>query len=305
MWKVLILLFILVYLCLTYYYFKFSVLRRPEPRFSESKYRNSNKYSPYAERIIDGILWFREQKTETVKIKSNDNLILVADLLPAINSDKVIILFHGYHSTAYNDFSYMIKYYHNKGYNLLLVNQRAHGKSEGKHIGFGVLERIDCLSWSKYVVDRFGKNVEIYLHGVSLGASSVLMASNAGLPDNVKGIIADSGFTSPNEIISKVIKDKYKLPGWLFVPAMSMYCNIFAHYGFYDFSTVDALANSSIPILIIHGKADDYVPCWMSKKSYDAAIGLKKILLVENAGHGMSYLEDEAKYLKEIENFLT
>jgi len=304
MFEIIILLLLLIYLCITYYYFKFAVVRRITPRFSESKYRNSDKYKNYADEIIESIKWYREQNTEEIKIKSDDGLILVGNFFPGIHSSKTIILFHGYHSTAYNDFACLIKYYHEKNYNLIIVDQRAHGRSEGKYIGFGVLERTDAKKWVEYVYNRFGTDMDIYLHGMSLGATTVLMASNFTFPRSVRGIIADCGFTSPNEIICKVIKDKYKLPGWLFVPMMSIYSRIFARYGFYDFSTKKALKHANVPILFFHGKGDTYVPSYMSEESFNACASPKKLVLVDDAVHGMSFLKDKEKCIKELEEFL-
>ena len=304
MFEIIVLLLLIIYLYLTYLYFRMAVVRRITPRFSESKYRESEKYKDYADEIIENIKWYRKQKLEEIKIKSGDGLILVGNYFPGIHSSKTIILFHGYHSTAYNDFAGLIKYYHEKNYNLIIVDQRGHGRSEGKYIGFGVLERKDAKKWVEYAYNRFGTDMTIYLHGMSLGATTVLMASNFIFPKNVRGIIADCGFTSPNEIISKVIKDKYRLPGWLFVPMMSLYSRFFAHYGFYDFSTKKALKNAKVPILLFHGTGDKYVPSYMSEENFNACSLPKKLVLIDGAVHGMSFFKDKARCIKELEEFL-
>lgn len=146
-----------------------------------------------------------------VYIKSFDGLRLYGALLESEKfSDKIIICVHGFTGSGKKDFASLARTYYLNGYNVLLVDNRAHGQSEGKYVGFGVLDRLDLRNWVKYTVNRFGSNIKIFLHGISMGGATVLMASSI-MPKNVRGIIADCGFTSVDEIFEYVLKRDYHL----------------------------------------------------------------------------------------------
>lgn len=166
---------------------------------------------------------------EDVYIRSHDGLRLRGRYYETSPGAPVQILFHGYRSNAVRDFSGGLRLALNSGCNALLVDQRAHGGSEGKHLGFGVLERRDCLDWIEYVNKRCGSGVPIVLVGVSMGAATVLMAAGLELPDNVVGVIADCGYTSPKEIICKVAVDM-KLPSRLLYPLVRLGARLFAGF---------------------------------------------------------------------------
>lgn len=190
------------------------------------------------------------------------------------------------------------------GFNVLLVDQRAHGESEGKYLTFGVNERFDCLSWASYAAERFGNDVKIYLYGISMGASTVLMASALPLPKSVSGIVADCGYTSPKDIIFSVLRDHH-------VPAAPVYAvarlgaKLFCGFDLDSASAPDALSRSHIPVLFIHGDDDRFVPCRMSRENFEAsAAEHKKLLIVHNAGHGLSYMLDRPAYLSALHEFL-
>ena len=125
-----------------------------------------------------------------------------------------------------------------------------------------------------------------------MGASTVMMAASLPLPENVKGIVADCGFTSPADIIAKVAKQSFHVNGKAVVAVLNPLCRMIGGFSLYECFTPQILANSDIPILFIHGKSDDFVPCDMSVESYNAARGKKEICLVEGAGHGLGYLVD-------------
>lgn len=213
-----------------------------------------------------------------------------------------IIMFHGYRSIAEVDFGCAMDYYYSQGYELVLVDQRASGKSSGTWIGFGVLERYDCLSWIRYLNAEY-QPLPTYLSGISMGCTTVLMALGLELPSNVKGVVADCGFTSPKDIIRHVMGRKLHLPSGLLMPVMSLFTKIFAGYSYNEYSTVEALKNNRIPVLFIHGKEDHYVPHEMTIQNYEACISEKRLVLVEGAGHGTSYLQDKPLVEKELADF--
>lgn len=242
---------------------------------------------------------------EDVFITSFDGLRLHAKFYAASERKAPVqIMFHGYKSSAERDFCGGLREGIDGGFNVLLVDQRAHGESEGKYLTFGVNERFDCLSWASYAAERFGNDVKIYLYGISMGASTVLMASALPLPKSVSGIVADCGYTSPKAIICSVLRDHH-------VPAAPVYAvaklgaRLFCGFDLDSASAPDALRRSHIPVLFIHGDDDRFVPCRMSRENFEAsAAEHKKLLIVHNAGHGLSYMLDRPAYLSSLHSFL-
>lgn len=242
---------------------------------------------------------------EDVFITSFDGLRLHAKFYAASERKAPVqIMFHGYKSSAERDFCGGLREGIDGGFNVLLVDQRAHGESEGKYLTFGVNERFDCLSWASYAAERFGNDVKIYLYGISMGASTVLMASALPLPKSVSGIVADCGYTSPKDIIFSVLRDHH-------VPAAPVYAvarlgaRLFCGFDLDSASAPDALSRSHIPVLFIHGDDDRFVPCRMSRENFEAsAAEHKKLLIVHNAGHGLSYMLDRPAYLSALHEFL-
>lgn len=242
---------------------------------------------------------------EDVFITSFDGLRLHAKFYAASERKAPVqIMFHGYKSSAERDFCGGLREGIDGGFNVLLVDQRAHGESEGKYLTFGVNERFDCLSWASYAAERFGNDVKIYLYGISMGAATVLMASALPLPKSVSGIVADCGYTSPKDIIFSVLRDHH-------VPAAPVYAvaclgaRLFCGFDLDSASAPEALSHSRIPVLFIHGDDDRFVPCRMSRENFEAsAAERKKLLIVPNAGHGLSYMLDRPAYLSALHEFL-
>ncbi len=247
--------------------------------------------------------WLKEQKMEKIQIQSYDGLMLTGHYLPTENAKRTLILVHGWHGNWIHDFGYIAEFLHNEHNNLLLIDQRCHGESEGKYIGLGVLERYDVLAWADYMAKRLEGSMPLYLAGVSMGATSVMMASSLELPSEVKGIIADCGFTSPEAIVSCIMNAKRKLPGKFLIEAASALSKLKAGYRYNEYSTLDAVQNTHIPILFIHGTADRFVPMKMTLENFDACTSEKELLLAEGAGHGMSYFDNTEQYEKKLRAF--
>lgn len=281
------------------YFFQFAVYYKP---FRVGKDKAKIESHP---RIREGMEWYSNQAREWIYEKSFDGLSLAAEYLPAdVETLRgVLILMHGFRGSVARDFSCAVRFYHELGFHLLLPHQRAHGKSEGRFLTFGVKERYDCQMWANYTKERFGADLPIFLDGISMGASTVLMAAGLELPENVKGIIADCGFTSPWDIFRVVMKKWFKLPAFPMLHLTSAYSKLVAGFGFKDYSTQEALKNSHLPVLFVHGTADELVPSWMSEANYQACHGPKQLVLVEGAAHGFSFLEDEEQCKEALISF--
>lgn len=235
--------------------------------------------------------------------KSFDGLKLHARLYLTDPSAPVQILFHGYHGNPVRDFSGGIPLGLSQGCNIIAVDERAHCESEGKCLTFGILERRDVLSWIDYALERFGADTPIVLVGISMGAATVLMASNQPMPANVKGIMADCGYTSPADIIAKVMKDM-KLPPKLLMPFVRLGARIFGHFDLDEITAPQALSQTDLPVLLIHGEDDRFVPCEMSRRNYAACRSDAALFTVPGAAHGISYIVDYDGYVGAQRKFL-
>ena len=241
---------------------------------------------------------------EDVYISSYDGLKLHAKLYTGSSpAAPVQILFHGYKSGAERDFCGGLQFAREGGYNVLLVDERAHGKSEGKCLTLGIKERYDCLSWVNYAVERFGAETKILLYGMSMGATTVLMATGLDLPKNVVGVAADCGYTSPSAIVKKVLADAHA-PVFLLYPLARLCGLVYGGFDVEEASAPEALAKCKIPALFVHGGDDRFVPCDMGRENYAAcASDYKRLLIVPGAGHGLSYMLDKKAYLDALHEF--
>ena len=237
---------------------------------------------------------------EDIYINSFDKLKLHARLYLNPDSNKVAILCHGYRGTPCRDFSggavEMIKL----GYNVILIDERAHGSSQGHSITFGVRETKDVISWANYARNRFGENIELVLVGISMGGATVLMAS-----DKVgkAKIIADCPYSSPKIVLQQTVK-AMGLPIPIVYPLLNLTSIVFVHTNLNKVSAFESIKNTENKILIIHGNSDSVVPNWISNDLYLDYPDKIQYELFEGADHGMSYLVDKARYQKIIKDFL-
>lgn len=235
---------------------------------------------------------------------SEDGLKLHATWFPKGNQDKVVICFHGYTSEGMKDYIGLSGYYLKKGYSMLLVDERAHGKSEGKYIGFGCLDRKDAYKWIQMVLERCGKDVEILLHGTSMGGATVLMTSSLDLPMQVKGIISDCAFTSPKEVFTHVLKNMIHLPAFPIIQLSDIFNQKLAGYGLDECNAAREVKKAKVPILFIHGSGDTFVPNSMCEELYSNCTSEKQKLIVEGAAHAESYYKDTESYEKALDAFI-
>lgn len=265
---------------------------------------NTEQYTPYAAQAGQMIRHALTIPYEAVSITSYDGLALCGKYYSAAPEAPWLIMFHGYRSGAERDFSGGLPFGIESGFNILLVDQRAHGKSGGRCLTFGIKERRDCLSWVEYVRSQTNNSVKIALYGMSMGAATVLMATALDLPENVVGIVADCGYNSPSAIIKKVLRDR-RFPLFPTYTLLRLGGMLFGGFDLEAATAASAMEQCDIPVLFIHGEDDRFVPCDMGYQNYSCCRSPEKELLtVPGAGHGMSYMVDKLTYLQAVSTFL-
>lgn len=267
---------------------------------------NEMRKSPFGEHydhVIKADQWLKQHGAQGITTRSSDGLRLHGLYVPAEDPKGTILLVHGYRSSYLVDFGPAFAYYHDLGLNLLIPEQRSHGESQGKLITFGIKESDDMLQWLKYHNAELGE-LPIILSGLSMGASTVIYMLAKTLPSNVKGVIADCGFTSPVEILSVIFRKLTHLPSKPALFVTDILTRAFAGFSIRKYDSRKILDRCSMPILMIHGTEDTFVPCVMTQAAYDACTAPKDILLVAGAEHGVSFLVDKEQYISHVENFL-
>lgn len=247
---------------------------------------------------------FSNKHLSDVTLTSDDGLKLVAKKVTHdVPSKKVAIIAHGYMGKS----DFMGQYaqlFYDEGFDVLVPDNRSHGRSEGKYVGFGWLDRKDYVKWIDSVVKEYGEEVDIVLYGLSMGAATVMMTSGEELPDQVKVIIEDCGYDSVENELAFQLKDMFNLPTFPMIPLASAYTKLRAGYSFDEASAVKQLEKNTLPMLFIHGDKDDFVPKNMVYEVYNATKGPKELVIFEGAKHADSLKKDPEKYKKTIENFL-
>lgn len=248
--------------------------------------------------------WIKQQPLETFELKSRDGYKLFANYLaPKEPSDLAVILVHGYGGvgTDMAGFAYL---YHQAGFHVLMPDNRGHGKSEGHYIGFGWHDREDTLAWADLLIRCTGQDVRLFLHGISMGGATVLMASGEVLPKQVRGIISDCAYTSVNAVLAYQMKRMYNMPHFPFLATTSALTKLKAGYFFREASALKQVRKARVPVLFIHGERDTFVPTSMVHELYAACPSEKELLLVPNAAHAMAYFEDPKAYDEAVERFV-
>lgn len=279
------------------YFYSYAVVPTEKDFMSETSEKKSAE-------LIAAENWFNNKNNRSEwQLQSKDGLKLSAYYLPAQKDQhKTVIIAHGYMGQA-SDMPQYAKIYHDLGYNVLMPDARGHGKSKGDYIGFGWPERKDYLQWIDRIVKDDSQS-EIVLHGVSMGAATVMMTSGEKLPENVKAFIEDCGYSSAKDELSYQLKDMFNLPAFPLIPVTSLITKIRAGYFFGEANAVKQLHNNTKPMLFIHGDKDDFVPFSMLDKVYGATKGPKEKYVVHGAKHAEALSTDPAMYQEKVTGFL-
>ncbi len=297
--SVILIIFIIIFFSGCYYCYWYAFKRDPKRQSAECDVPPSE----HRKKVIENIMFLMQTPFEDVEITSKDSLKLYGRYYHIKDDAPVAILFHGYRSNSFRDGSGCFKLAREYGLNILMPDQRSHGKSEGSSITFGIKEKYDCAQWVNYAVKRFGKDVKIVLIGLSMGAATVMMASDIVSKENVKGVIADCGFSSPKEILIEVA-GQMKYPRKIAYFLVKTGAKLFGGFHTEESSALTALQKTDIPVLFIHGEGDNFVPCRMSVDCHKACASEKKLFTVPGASHGMSYYVDTPGYTATVTDFL-
>ncbi len=265
-------------------------IKRKERTAEQWEEELDERWAEYASDMRREMAWFEQQEKEEVSIRSRDGLKLWASYLEAPNARGCMLLMHGFRSWSHFDFSMVLRFYYEHGLSILLVDQRSHGRSEGKYIGYGVLERYDCQQWAWYLHAKLGGRLPIFLDGVSMGATTVMMAAELEMPRSVVGVIGDCGYNSAWDQIAYCMKRWYHLPAFPLLHLMDGLCRRRAGYSLRAATAAKSLANSTLPLMLLHGTADQLVPVDNAAEITAAAREVAEKVIVEGAGHGRSYL---------------
>ena len=259
-------------------------------------------YKQHYEDMTRWILEARHLPHEDVSIISRDGLKLTGKFYEFAPGAPIELMFHGYRGSAERDMSGGVQRCFRLGRSALVVEQRCSNTSEGNVITFGIREHLDCLDWIDFTIKHYGEDVRIILTGISMGASTVLMAAGKELPNQVLGVLADCGFTSAKDIMYHVM-GQMKLPAKLCYPFVKLGARLFGHFDLDEYSANEAMKTCKVPVIFFHGEADDFVPCSMSRDNFEVCRSRKMIVTIPGAGHGLSYPTEPDTYIQTLREF--
>lgn len=250
--------------------------------------------------------WLEDYGYERYSITADDGTKLMGYLLRPEKPSKLFMFgSHGYRSEGRREFSGISQYYLSRGFNVFLVDHRASGESDGKYIGFDYFESKDCIKWLNFLNDTFGEDISIVLHGISMGSATVMMmAGDENLPGNVRLIVADCGYTSAWDEFSYKLSTM-KVPEKPLLPIVNAINIRKAGYDFRDTSAIESVKKAKVPMLFIHGGADEFVPTYMIYLLFDAcASEMKDMMVVDGADHASSFIIGREQYEAKIDEML-
>ncbi|MEG1520545.1 MAG: alpha/beta hydrolase [Clostridia bacterium] len=268
---------------------QFKIFEKPLSKLSE-KIDGDEKYSVFYAEAKKRETYLNEQPLEIVEQKSHDGLKLVGRIYASEQKSNVVVLAcHGCRSSGVSEFAFHSQYYHKKGFDMLLVDNRACGDSEGKYMTYGLKEARDNMLWIKYILNRYGDDVKIILHGISMGAATVLIMSGMDLPKNVVGIISESSYTSAFDEFKHQMKSALNMSPFPFLYTMNLMGILIAKCSYRKVSPLEAVKKSRTKTLFMHGGNDNYVPIEMDEKLVEACAADAELHIVDGCIHARCY----------------
>lgn len=291
-------------------FFKMTVRCKEQKRLIKKKWfqlshiKVNHPRHKFEKEYEDGKAWCMQQALQDCYIKSRDGLMLHAFYLPAADAKRFVLLSHGYKGSGFGDFAYTARFLHEKHCNLLFIDQRCCGQSEGENITFGAWEQYDVQKWAYYIARRNKEKLPIYLYGESMGAAAVLMASGQKLPDEVKGLIADCGFCSMKRQVKDMAAGWFHLHWiWLLLFRLDLFCRALAGFRMRDADTTEAMKKNKRPVLFFHGADDTYVNQKNSRYNYSICRAPKELVIIPGARHLCSAYEGKELYRAKLVSF--
>ena len=246
-----------------------------------------------------------DSNPEDITIKSIEGFDMKAWFVPVENSKRFVICVHGYRCDGPDEFSHMFPFYHDTmGYNYLLPDLTGHGRSGGNYACFGATDAKNILLWVDYLINRFGEDIEIILHGISMGAATVMNCNEMSPPDQVKIVIEDCGFISAIDEMNNTLKDMIGFRCKPIVLLGSVATKIRAGYFFSESDPLGNMYKAKNPVLFIHGEEDKFVPFRYGKMLYDACPTEKDFMWVPNTVHAFSYYNAKDEYEQKVKDFI-
>ena len=218
---------------------------------------------------------------------------------------KFVICIHGYNCNGPDECGHLFPFYHDEmGFNYLLPDLRGHGRSEGSKIGFGSFDHKDIKLWIDYLVERFGEDIEIVLHGISMGAATAMLVNNTSPREQVKLVVEDCGFTNAYDVVKNKIKTMIGFEPRIMVFFINIFCNILSGYDLKkDCNPLETMKNAKNPVMFVHGGKDPLVPFEMCGELYDACPVDKEIFTVPDAIHAFCYYDKKEQYNEKMRSF--
>lgn len=250
-----------------------------------------------------GIEFIKSTDTEYLTIRNSQNNVIASTFISSKDhSKKFVILSHGYRNYGIREFGSFFPFYYEQGINMLVIDHQAHGNSEGKYITFGYQEHLDLIRWIEYLVQNYGDDIEVYLHGISMGAATVCMASGSEeLPIQVKGIISDCSYISASKQLIRTMKSFHTPLSKTTYSLISKKLQAKCKANIDETNPIDAVKNCKVPITFIHGMNDTFVPTNDCVQLFDACSSTDKdLVLIEKAGHAQSYWYAKDQYQQAI-----
>jgi alpha-beta hydrolase superfamily lysophospholipase len=306
-WSIALLVIILILLAVSLYaghlFFNIACAAQKPLAMEEHTDDGTSPWKDFEQQHKEDIDYVMSLPCEETDIQSNDGLRLHARFIPAEGkAERMILCAHGYKGTAEGDFGRAVHFFH-KNCSMLLIDERCCGKSEGQYITFGAKEKEDVILWEEWLEKKNTEHLPVYLYGISLGCATVLMCSDYHFSKDVKGIVADCGYTSMKSILGSLAWRWYHIPGWYITPFVDIWCRIKGHFAMNDADAEKALRSSNLPVIFFHGTKDDFVIPENSKNNYAACTAKKELYMIEGAIHAVALNVDPDTYTVKTEAF--